>query len=134
MTANPFYRLFDGHTRQQHKMAIRKRQEIADKVQGGINNSAELLEVSMWLRPTLSELASTIISVSFLGSHKDFPFDESVVEAHGGGLEWLINYVKEYNDLGRVKKLLEQIDNFGVRNKLVHLKSRKEVNEFISKL
>ena len=65
---------------------------------------------------------------------KDFPFDESIVDANNGGLEWLINYVKEYNDLGRVKKLIEQIDNFGVRSKLVHLKSRKEVDKFIDEL
>lgn len=51
----------------QFKSAVNKREDIARKIDKGINAAEDLENASEWLSPVISEISSTIISVSFMG-------------------------------------------------------------------
>jgi len=54
--------------RKQFNSAVKEREKQANQINtGGINNSDDLMKANEWLSPVLSELSSTIISVSFMG-------------------------------------------------------------------
>ena len=57
-----------NNSRVQYREAMKQREEMVKRMsEGGISNTDELLKVQSWLNPILSEVSSTIISVSFKG-------------------------------------------------------------------
>jgi hypothetical protein len=55
-----------------YREAMNKRKAMVEKSGSGVSNSAELGEVTIWINPVLSSVASTIVSVSFRGDVENF--------------------------------------------------------------
>jgi len=60
---------FHDSLRLQFKSAVNAREKSAREIDKGINNAEDLVNANKWLSPVISEISSTIISVSFLGGN-----------------------------------------------------------------